>query len=92
MSEFSEYKDRLDMREQLARIDRALAENQKFAAEQSKFTAEQAKLQAEALKLSAEADKLRKDAELAPWQVFIVLLTGAAGFFLAGAGFLRLLQ
>ena len=35
MSDFSEYKDRLDMREQLVRIDRSLIETQKLAAEAS---------------------------------------------------------
>ena len=51
VSEFSEYKDRLDMREQLARIDRAQIETQKFAAEAQKFAAEQNKLSAEAANL-----------------------------------------
>ena len=40
MSEFAEYQDRLDMREQLARIDRTLSENRKFAAEALKLSAE----------------------------------------------------
>ena len=44
MSELSEYKDRLDMREQIARIDRAQAETQKFAAEQQKLAAEASNL------------------------------------------------
>ncbi len=64
MGEFADYTDRLDMREQLARIDNLLA----------------------------DTHKKQLDAQLAPWQVFTVLLGAAAGFFLAGAGFLRLLQ
>lgn len=44
MSEFAEYQDRLDMREQLARIDRTLVENRKFAAEAQKLSAETANL------------------------------------------------
>ncbi len=68
MSEFAEYKDRLDMREraetawfaaELARIDRTLAEN-------GKLRAEEEKLRSERLKYDAEALKLRRDRFLAP--------------------------
>ena len=49
MSEFAECKDRLDMRGQLERIDRARAEGNKFAAETQKLAAEQRKLAAKAI-------------------------------------------
>ena len=35
-----DYRDRLDLREQLARIDKTLIENQKLAAERDKFRRE----------------------------------------------------
>ena len=71
MSEFAEYKDRLDMREQLARIDKAQAEIQKYA---------------------AETRKLQIETKIMPIQALIVSMTAVGGAFLAGAGFLRLLQ
>lgn len=40
----SDYRDRFDIREQIARIDRAREETLKFTAEQHKLTAEAAKL------------------------------------------------
>jgi len=40
----SELHDTLDLREQITRIDRAMAESAKFAAEQRKLIAEAAKL------------------------------------------------
>lgn len=99
MSEFSEYADRLNMREQLARIDRTQAEIHKFAAETQKMQfdmlkaqADMGKVQFDLLKTQAETAKVQVDTQLAPWQVFGVMVGAAAGFFLAGAGFLRLLQ
>jgi len=44
----------LDLREQITRIDRAIAESHKFAAEQQKLAAEQQKLVAEAAKYNRE--------------------------------------
>ncbi len=106
MSEFAEYADRLNMREQLARIDKAQAEIQKYAAETRKLQAEAdvlrpgsdkaradlLRIEAEVAKMRAETAKLAQDQQLAPWQMLIVLLTGAAGFFIAGMGALKLLQ
>jgi len=43
----TDYKDRLDLREQINRIDRLREEALKFTAEQHKLTAEAAKLQRE---------------------------------------------
>ena len=48
-----EYRFRLDMKEQLERIDRMRAEAQKFAAEQQKLSAEQQKFAAESAKFAA---------------------------------------
>ncbi len=59
--------DTIDLREQLARIDRALAETHKFQQETNKLQAEGTKLLQEARKLGAEHDKLRRDWRLAPW-------------------------
>lgn len=58
-------RDALDIREQIARIDRTQAEMQKLNAETQKFVAEQSKL-------SAEAGKFNRDRYLAP------ILTAAA--------------
>ena len=44
MSEFSDYSERLNMREQLARIDQLLTETQKFQREANKLRAEEKKL------------------------------------------------
>lgn len=52
MSDFSEYAERLNLREQVARIDRALDEAAKFRSER--------------IKLDAEAAKLKRDRFLAP--------------------------
>jgi hypothetical protein len=54
----------LDLREQIARIDRAIEETHKFTAESRK--------------LEAEARKLDRDRRLAPWQVAVVTMGGIA--------------
>lgn len=54
----------LDLREQIARIDRAIEETHKFTTESRK--------------LEAEARKLDRDRTLAPWQVGIVTMGGLA--------------
>ncbi len=52
MSDIADYADRLNIREQIARIDRSLDEAAKFRSER--------------VKLDAEAAKLRRDRFLAP--------------------------
>ncbi len=74
----------LDLKEQLARIDRMIQETGKFAEETRKFTEEQHKLIAEERKLGAEAAKLERDRWLAPWMVVV----GGVGGMLAIAQFL----
>jgi len=59
----------LDLREQIARIDRALAETHKFQAETNK-------LQEEAQKLLEEGRKYRRDRWLAPWTLGVAILGG----------------
>jgi membrane protein involved in colicin uptake len=61
----TDWRDRLDIRAEIARIDRDRAETaklseeaRKFAAEQAKFSAEQAKLSAEQIKFATEQAKL----------------------------------
>lgn len=85
MSEFTEYAERLNMREQLARIDQAIIESGKLQAEGLKLAAEQQKLQAEAFKLAAErgkldaeALKLRRDRFLAPALALAAMLGAIA--------------
>ena len=103
MSEFAEYQERLDMREQLARIDWTLTENRKFAAEAQKLTAEQGKLSAEQLKLAAEqlkfsSEQIKLAAEtnnlhLIRFVTPLAVLVGAAASLIAAAPvLLRLLH
>jgi hypothetical protein len=73
----ADYRDRLDLREQIERIDRQRAEGHKFMAEQHKLAAEQQKLVAEELKLTAEALKLSRDRWLAPWLLLASITSGA---------------
>jgi prepilin signal peptidase PulO-like enzyme (type II secretory pathway) len=59
----------LDLREQIARIDRAMIETEKLAAESRKLSAEALKLSAEQLKLSAEQLKLAAEAQKIGWDI-----------------------
>ena len=55
MSEIpADYAERLNLREQIERIDRAIEETRKFTAEQHKLLAEQHKLMAEARKFNRD--------------------------------------
>jgi hypothetical protein len=67
----------LDLREQIARIDRAQEETRKFVSEQRK--------------LDAEALKLGRDRAFLPWTVAATLLGAGAALFAAGAGFIKLI-
>lgn len=67
----------LDIREQITRIDRAMAETHKFVAEQQK--------------LAAETAKLNRDRAFVPWVVMATLLGAGAAAFAAGAAFIRLI-
>lgn len=64
----ADYRERLDLREQMARLDQLREEALKLAAEQHKLTAE-------AGKLIAEAAKLKWDRWLAP----LVLVASMVG-------------
>jgi hypothetical protein len=68
--------DDLDIRAQLARIDRDMAETHKLLAEQGKLTAEQQKLGAEQMKLFAEGTKFNRDRWLIPIVAIIGPLLG----------------
>jgi hypothetical protein len=75
--------DDLDIRAQLARIDRDMAETHKLLAEQGKLTAEQQKLgaeqnkfTAEQVKLFAEGAKFNRDRWLIPLVAIIGPLLG----------------
>ena len=67
----------LDIREQLARIDRIQAELQKS--------------QVEITKMTAETDKTRMDIKLVPWTVAFTGLGTGAALFAAGAAFMKLI-
>jgi hypothetical protein len=70
----------LDLREQIARIDRAIAETAKYTAETTKYVAEQRKLDAEARHFDRHG-----------WQIVVTAMTAGAALFGAGAAFLKLL-
>jgi transposase-like protein len=86
----ADYQERLNILEQIARIDRAIEEGHKFTAEQHKLMAdeqkraqearkmmaEEQKLAQEARKLDAEHDKLRRDRNLAPWLLMASTTSG----------------
>lgn len=76
-----------DLREQVTRIDRAIAETHKFQIESNKLQAEGVKLVQEARKLDAEHDKLRRERNLAPW-----LLTASLSGGIVAAVIGQLLQ
>jgi hypothetical protein len=73
----------LNIREQIARIDRAIIEGQKFAVEQRK-------LEAEARKLDAEARLVDRN-RWQGWQVVVTTLGAGAALFAAGAAFIKIL-
>jgi lipid II:glycine glycyltransferase (peptidoglycan interpeptide bridge formation enzyme) len=94
----ADYRDRLNLREQVARIDEMISrierqqeETRKFASEQHKLSAEEQKLRSEQGKLDAEAMKLRRDRAFPPWTVVAALLGAGAALFAAGAGFVKLI-
>lgn len=78
-----------DLREQLARIDRALAETGKLNEEQAKLRAGSRKYDAEQAKLRAEARKLERDRMLAPWAILAAGMTAGAALVAAFLAFLR---
>lgn len=67
----------LDLREQLVRIDRAIAESVKFAAEQRK--------------LEAEARRFDRD-RWQIWQIVVTAMGTGAALFGAGAVFIKALS
>jgi hypothetical protein len=73
----ADWRGQLDLRVEIARIDRDRAETAKLAQESQKFIAEQRKLM-------AEGSKLDRDRWMAPY-VLAVSLIGAIGGGLIGA-------
>jgi hypothetical protein len=72
-----------DLREQVTRIDRAIAETHRFQSETNKLQAEGVKLTQEARKFDAEHDKLRRERNLAPW---LLVASVSGGIIAAGIG------
>jgi hypothetical protein len=70
------YLERLNLQEQLDRIERTRVQTSKLNAEAGKLVAEANKLGAEQLKLAAEALKLGRDRVLAPWLAIAGLVGG----------------
>jgi hypothetical protein len=75
----------LNLREQIARIDRVIIEGQKFALEAQKFAVEQRKLDADSRKLDAEARLFDRN-RWQGWQVVIAAMTAGAALTGAVAG------
>jgi predicted nucleic acid-binding Zn-ribbon protein len=75
----ADYRDRLNLREQVARIDEMISRIERQQEETRKFVSEQHKLSAEEQKLRSEARKLERDRGLAPWQATAITVasTGA---------------
>ncbi|MGD0432967.1 MAG: hypothetical protein ABSA58_17935 [Acetobacteraceae bacterium] len=63
----SEFADDINLRAQIMRIDRDMAETRKLLHEADTFREERMKFYQESRKLDAEHDKLRRDSVLAPW-------------------------
>ena len=72
----ADYTDRLNLREQIARIDRSLDEA--------------AKERSERAKLDAEASKLYRDRLLAPFALAITSIGAGAALFAAAQALLRM--
>ena len=79
----------LDIREQIVRIDRAIAETQKFQAEVGRMNIEASKLSSEARKLDAEGRKLGRDARLSSLVVAVTFVSAIGGLV---TGILSLLR
>jgi hypothetical protein len=75
----ADYRAQLDLRAEIARIDRDRAEAQKLTEESQKLVAEQRKLLAEDLKLAAERRKLDRERWLPARALLLSLLAGLAG-------------
>ena len=89
----------LDIREQVARIDRTQAELSRIQGELNKWQieslkarAETEKVQTEAAKARAETAKIERDTRLAPWAIVFTGLGAGAALFAAGAAFTKLIS
>lgn len=79
----------LDIREQVARIDRAQAETRKFVAEHNKLAEEALKYRSEQQKLSEEALKFARERR---WHLPVAILGNAALAAAIGALIAKLLH
>lgn len=79
----------LDIREQIVRIDRAIAETQKFQAGVGRMNVEASKLSAETSKLDAEGRKLGRDVRLFSIVVAVTFVSAVGGLV---TGILSLLR
>ncbi len=74
----------LDIREQIARIDKLLAEIQA----QPQISAQR---QAQIAQAQADADRKRQEMRFAPWQIAFAGMTAGAALFAAGGVFAKFL-
>ena len=82
----------LDLRAQLASIDRSLNESLKLRSETEKLSMEARKLQAEQEKLYAEALKLVRDRALSPITTIFAVAGGLSGLLAGVVTLYRLLH
>jgi hypothetical protein len=68
----ADWRGQLDLRAEIARIDRDRAESEKLRQETEKFVAEQRKL-------IAEGRKFERDRWLAPWLAIVTVTGGVLG-------------
>jgi hypothetical protein len=76
----------LDLREQLTRIDSALAEHRRIDAEIENRLVERRRIDAEIDRNAAERDRRRQEIKYQPWIAIIGGVTAAAALMAAGAG------
>ena len=81
----------LDLRAELARIDRDRAETSKLVAESYKLHAEQRKLLAEQANLIAQEAKTLREWRLAPWLAWLGITGGVVTLAVAALRALRVL-
>lgn len=72
----ADYRDRLDLRAIIARIDRDRAEGEKLREETQKFVAEQHKLLSEQHKLMAERHKFNREIWIVPLTILGAIIAG----------------
>ena len=80
----------LNLREQIARIDKMRAETEKTLEEVHKLVAETFQIRRTADKLAAEAVQIERTTKLEPWRIYAAAAASAVALFGAAAAFVKL--